>query len=166
MWLKQELTKSGSNYLKLKEGDNKIRIVSDAIQGFEGWQDNKPVRRTLDNPFTGEERKVLDCNENGKPKLREFVACTVWNYDEGKIQVMSLTQASIIRAISEYSADSDFGNPTEYDLKISRKGVGLETEYTVKALPPRPLVPDVQAVVNETKVNLDALFENGDPFAS
>jgi hypothetical protein len=44
----------------------------------------------------------------------------VWNYDEKKIQVCSITQASIKNQIIGYAKDEDFGDPREYDIKINK----------------------------------------------
>jgi hypothetical protein len=44
-----EVPVSDGNYMKLKIGENRFRVLSSAIVGYEYWtKDNKPVRsRTL-----------------------------------------------------------------------------------------------------------------------
>ena len=60
--------------------------------------------------------------------------------------------------------DKDFGHPINYDLKITRKGEGLDTTYSMVPIP-GDISDDVQLAVAELNVNLDALLSGDDPFA-
>ena len=57
------------------------------------------------------------------------------------------------------------GDPKGYDITISREGSGLDTEYTVMANPHTPVHPEAVAAFEAANINLQALFDNGDPFA-
>jgi len=144
----------GSDFLKLKQGDNKFRIVSNAIVGKEGWKDNKPFRRG------GQDAKI-DPSEvdndakSGKPKINNYMACYVYSHDEEKVMIASFTQVGIKKAIAEYAGDEDWGNPSGYDITINRTGEGLSTKYTIKPSVPKPLKADVLKVVDEAQKTFD-----------
>ena len=86
-FLPQDYTspKSFNNYMKLQEGENKIRILSRPIIGWEDWLNNKPIRfRMSEKPA-----KPVDA----KKPIKHFWAFVVWNYAEEQIQILHLTQA-------------------------------------------------------------------------
>lgn len=149
---------SASRYMKLKDGENKIRILSKPVLGWEDWNDKTPVRYKMDDgcptPF------------DSKKPPKHFWAFIVWNYEEQKIQVLSITQATIRKAIESYSKDSDWGAPYFYDIKIHKTGQSKDTEYAVTPLPHKKLNPEIVLEFHASPCNLEALFVNEDPFAS
>ena len=92
--------------------------------------------------------------------VKHFWAFPVWNYDASRVQVMELTQKSIMGSIKSYVENKKWGDPTGYDLVVTRTGEGLETEYTTIAEPHSP-APKADI----SKVNAKALFGGGDPFS-
>lgn len=148
--------RSNGSYTKLNNGVNKIRILSSPVLGWEDWIDNKPVRYRMDEkPSTWH-----DAARSGK----HFWALLVWNYQEERIQIFHITQGSIRKAIEELSRDSDWGAPFFYDIKITREGEGLKTKYTVNPLPHKVIESHIQEVFDNSRCNLDAIFEGQDPF--
>lgn len=83
----------------------------------------------------------------------------IWNLDEKCAQVMTLP-GTAYKLVAAYGADEDWGDPVEnaYDLKITRRGTGLETEYSIVASAAKtPLGDDEQ---NEAKgLDLIAMTE-------
>ncbi len=149
---------SGSNfYMKLQDGENKFRILSQPILGWEDWHEKKPIRFRFDDKPT----KPFD----PKKPVKHFWSMIVWNHTEEEIQILHLTQASIRASIEALCNDSDWGAPYFYDLKIIRKGEGLETEYMVNPLPHKKLSPHIIERFHERPINLDAMFDNQDPFS-
>jgi hypothetical protein len=59
----------------------------------------------------------------------------------------------------------DWGDPREYDITITRKGSDLDTEHTVLPGKQTPVNPVTKTMFDKAKINLDALYEGGDPFA-
>ena len=149
-----------SNYMRLVEGTNTFRVMSSAIVGWEYFsKDMKPVRNR--EPF---EEYPTDIKVGGK--VSHFWAFVVWNYEAKKIQVLELTQKSIMNPIESLVKNPKWGSPKGYDITITRKGTGLsDTEYNVVP-EPHSDAPD-EAVKNyeALKINLDALYSNLDPFA-
>lgn len=152
-----EAPKSNGGYMKLQEGENRIRILSQPIIGWEDWKDNKPIRyRMADKPV-----KSVD----PRKAVRHFWAFIVWNYSEQQIQVLHLTQSGIRSAIEALCKDSDWGAPYTYDLKIVKNGKGMETEYVVNPVPHKPISKEIKDAFMDKPCNLEALFDNLDPFA-
>lgn len=97
--------------------------------------------------------------------MKHFWAFVVGNYREAKLQILELTQASIQGPIEDLVVTPEWGNPTEYDITISKKGQKLDTEYSVPPSPHKPVAEDVAALFKATHVDLPALFDGKDPFA-
>lgn len=153
---------AGGNYAKLEDGQNRFRILSAAIVGFLYWNtENKPVRLREKPETLPEDIR----HENGKPdKVKHFWAFVVWNYKEGRIQILELTQASIQGPIEDLVVTEDWADPRQYDLTISKKGQKLDTEYSVQPSPHKPIPQEAEAALKATPVNLAALFDGKDPF--
>lgn len=152
-----EAPKAEGNYFKLQKGENRFRILGPAITGWEYWtKDSKPVRSKEAWEEVPENAKR---NDNGGFQ-KHFWAFPVWNYDASKVQIMELTQKSIQGAIQAYVENKKWGDPTGYDLVVTRVGDGLETEYTTIA-EPHSEAPKADA----SKIDLQALFKGEDPFA-
>lgn len=150
---------SGGNYAKLEDGANRFRFLSPAIVGWLYWtKDNKPVRLREKPTERPEDMREDD-------KIKHMWAFAVWNYKEGKIQILELTQASIQGPIEDLVMTEDWGDPTGYDITITKKGQKLDTEYSVQPSPHKPVAEDVAALFKATHVDLPALFDSKDPFA-
>ena len=157
-----EIPSSGNYYMKFDEqGEHRFRILSPPILGNEGWLDKKPVRKKMDESF--EVSEVEDPS-----KIRHFWAMVVWNYKAGRIQILEITQKTILKALKTLADDPDWGNPVGnngYDIVVMKTGDGMDTEYQTNPKPKKKLDPDILKELKETKINLEALFTGADPFA-
>lgn len=154
---------TGGRYLspsKIEDGASiKLRILSDAITGWEYWTaENKPVR-------SKEQFKQLPADirmQDGKPdRIKHFWAFIVYNYEIGEVQICQVTQKTIqdgILALLE-----DWGEPGRYDIRIKREGERLETKYTVVPIPPSEFT-NTEAINEAMTINLNALYDGSDPF--
>lgn len=153
--------------MKLQIGENKFRILSGfgdyAVMGWEYWSaDKKPVRTELNNKPGADELE----NSDGRP-AKHFWALPVFDYKESRVKVLEFTQARIQDALQAYAQDSDWGDPTEYDIAINKKGEGLDTEYSVVPKPKKKLDAEIKKAWDEVTAlgfNLNELFTSGDPF--
>jgi len=149
-----------SNYMRFQQGDNLFRILAPPIVGWEDWVEEdgkkKPVRFKMDlkpnQPF------------NPKRKIKHFWAMPVWNYNDERVQILEITQSGIQSKIKSLVDDEDWGKPFDYDIKVIRNGEGIETEYSVNPKPKKAVDESVDRAFSRIKVNLEALFENKDPF--
>jgi hypothetical protein len=103
---------------------------------------------------------------NGDPAINFFWAAVVWNYKEKKIQVLSLTQKTIMRVLYEYEQKEEFGDIKGYDVEITRAKEGDKTNYTTIALPPKVVSKEVAELYANTDVNLNALFRGEYPMGN
>lgn len=149
---------SAGNYMKIQDGENKIRILSKPILGWEDWVDEKPLRYRF-------ESKPAKPHDPKKP-IRHFWAFIVWNYQEEKIQILQISQATIRSKIEVLCKDSDWGDPYFYDIKIIRTGASTDTEYSINPLPHKQLNSAVIKAFGEKRCFLEALFDGADPFSS
>ena len=160
-WLPDNIhePKAGSYFKPLKGKQNRVRIICDKpLVGHVQWtSDKKPVRWKLGDP-----RPEADYGEGTKPRV--FIACVVWNYEERTTQVWEITQRTLQESLDSYTRDPDFGHPANYDLKITRKGEGMDTTYSMVPMPGEQN-DDVVNAIAELRVNLDALLNGEDPFA-
>lgn len=154
-----ELPKSeGGKYTKLQDGTTKIRILTSPIIGWEYFtNENKPVRSRI-------AYGAIPADSKDGRKAKEFWAFVVYNYDEKRVQVMSITQKTLKEQLLALSRDPDFGDPKEYDLKITRSGQKLETTYNIMALGKAEFT-DAKALEEANGVRLEALYNGEDPFA-
>ena len=159
-WLPDNIhePKAGSYLKPLKGKQNRVRIINDKpLVGHVQWtSDKKPVRWKLGDP-----RPEADYGEGTKPRV--FIACVVWNYEERTTQVWEITQRTLQESLDTYTRDPDFGHPANYDLKITRKGEGMDTTYSMVPMPGEQN-EDVVNAIAELRVNLDALLNGEDPF--
>lgn len=150
-----------SNYLKFKEGETTFRVLSSAIVGWQYFNtDNKPVRSK--EPF---DEIPADLKKGGR--INHFWAFVVYNVEAKKIQVCELTQRSIMAPIEALIKNKKWGDPKQYDITVTRKGTGLQdTEYSVMPNPASPIQTEVIEKYKKANINLQALFEGLDPFAT
>lgn len=154
---------SQSLYMRLEPGDNKFRILGSALVGYEYWDVNKKPHRSP-TPFVGVPQDARLTNE-GLFKPKHFWSMVVYNYKDQKVQILEITQGSIQKGISAYLKDEDWGpDPKMYDLKITKTGEDLNTEYSVRAGNKKPFEGKLDKDVG--KINLNALFTGGDPFST
>lgn len=159
-----EVPELPSNYMKLEDGENKIRIMDKPVMGYEYWKTNKDKSRTPVRVRMGEPIPADEIEEN--ETIKHFWAMPVYNYKDERIQLLEITQKSILKAIRILERSKDWGNPLEYDLLIVKEGQKLETKYTVQPVPPKKLDPAIIQLYKDMEINLEELFEGKDPFES
>ncbi len=153
----QSPSTGSENYMKIENGENKLRILSAPILGFEEWFDNKPLRYRMSNkPLTPKDPKCV---------IRHFWSFICWNYQEERIQILNLTQATLRKKLETLSKDEDWGAPYFYDVKIIKSGEGKETKYDINPLPHKQVRQDIINAFHAKPCYLEALFDSQDPFA-
>jgi len=149
---------SSNNYVKLQDGDNKFRILSAPILGWEDWRDKTPIRYRMN-------AKPLAPIDANKP-IKHFWAVIVWNYSDEAIQIWFISQASIRKVIETLVKDEEWGAPYFYDIKVKKEGSNKETKYSVSPCPHKEIHSYIKEQFADKPCYLDALYSNADPFAS
>lgn len=153
-----EIPRSPGMYMKLEPGENRIRILSPVIIGWQDW--------TAD-------RKALRFRKDQKPanpivpgqEIKHFWGMIVWNRKYKIIQCLEITQPGIQERIKKLWHDPDWGSPKNYDIKIVRSGAGKQTKYEVTPAPSNGNPEnDIVAAMLGIEITLDAVFTGGEPF--
>lgn len=153
----QQPKTSKGNFFKPSENKTRVRVMSSAITGWLDWNDKTPVR-TKDRPATSFDPK--------KP-AKHFRAFVVYNYDRDELQVWEVTQAMIREQFSTL-INGERGNPQWYDIVVWKEGKDLDTKYYITTTPAgiKDVAPEITDKRLNTKIVLEELYENGDPFSS
>lgn len=177
---------TGGGYLsvsKLPDGGSvRFALLSDEpLEGWEVWAtgpdgQSKPFR-FAEEP-TPEDISV-ECGDftpregrggPGTVDVKFFIAIPVFTYDAGKVQVLSLTQKSIIKELDAVSQLEDYADLLNWDFNLSKKGSGLTTEYTLRPVPRKKGSQEhIDAAWEEVKAAgfcLERLLVGGNPFSA
>jgi hypothetical protein len=144
------------------EGEKRLRCFGLGITGWEAWTvDNKPVRWEL----KPEEFPANIRRDDGNVNCKRFLSGLVYDYEDSAFKILNITQRTLMDQLFRFMKDSDYGDPSGYDIKISRSGEGLKTVYTLVAAPPKPVAKDIALAYESVHCNLSALFDGDDPWA-
>ncbi len=137
--------KDSGDWMKLKDGSNKVRIVSDfADYGIHSIKDNGKYRSEV---CIGKDNGCYYCSQ-GLPVKVQFLG---WVIDRADNQVKLLRIGWVIASqIKAYQESEEYGfkDLPPYDIDIVRSGEGLETDYNV--IPARkdtPLTPEEEEMI-------------------
>ena len=114
-------------YFKPVQGRNVVRFLGSPIIGTVGWLTKEGKR----SPVRVRPGELLP---KGADDAKHFWAGPVFVSspdEESGIRIWEITQVGIQNKILELSRDPNWGDPKEYDLVVTRKGMGLDTEYRV-----------------------------------
>jgi hypothetical protein len=166
-----EVPETPGKYMKFLKGENKFRILSSPIMGYEWWADEAGnVRPQGAKPQKGDKPVRVRMGEEvpmaAADTAKHFWAMGVFNYANNSIQVLQITQKTLQRSLKELIRNAKWGNPMAYDLNVTRSGDGLETEYTMMPDPKTEMDQGVLGQYAAMQINLEVLFDNGDPFAT
>lgn len=166
-----EIPNKRNQFMRLEAGKNRLRFIGYPISGFlffgkvereDGSETVKPYRKPeSEGEFSLEEMINRDARVNKEGEIEKqkyFVAGLVYNYQKQKLQVLEITQKSVLKALKSYVDSDEYGHPVGYDLTIEKKGDGLNTDYTVVASPPKPLASDIEQLVSEASCDLEKIF--------
>lgn len=165
----QGIPQGESNYLKLEEGENIFRVLSNAVVGFEYWtgtdKERKPVRVKTMKEVPDEFLKNADNRQNAK----YFWAFVVYNVKSESIQILELKQKTILRSIESLVKSKAWGDPKQYNIMITKTKTGSEdrdVEYSVMPEPKEELDKGVLKLYQDLNIDLNALYRGDDPFKS
>jgi hypothetical protein len=104
----------------------------------------------------------------GTADVKFAIAVPVFNYEAGTVQVLSLTQKSILRELDAISQEEDYSDLMTWDFTLSKKGTGLTTEYKLRPAPRKKGSQDhIDSAWDEAKTNgfdISRLITGGNPF--
>lgn len=145
-WSDLEISGGASKWMKLKEGANRIRIVSNAVgiwKAFDRETKTAQVYMTLEAAKTNKDAKsryvfyVLDRADGGVKQLEVGVGV-----------------AGELRALAVNDDWKFEGEMFPFDVTITRSGQGLETAYTVTPSPKKEPLTAAELVLVESMEDL------------
>ena len=155
------IPKASGQFMKLQDGKNKLRVLSNVVLGWEGWLNKKPFRH--EGQVCKIKPEEVDLNPNGQPNINYFWAMVVWNYQDKKVQVLEITQKTVMGPLYELEQNPDWGDLKGYDIEINKKKEGDKTKYYVLGIPPKPLADEINKAYEDSDVDLQALFKGEYP---
>ena len=166
---------------KLGDGDHyRVAIVSEApLEYWTVWGEStdgqKKPFRFIGEPSVedikaemGEFRQRMNYEGTALEAPKFGLSFFAFDYADSKIKVFEITQKTLIKKIDELSNDEDYSNIHEWDLKFTRKGLKMATEYGIL---PSPRKKDSQKDIDEAwsaaqkaGYDLQKLLEGTSPF--
>lgn len=132
-----EMPQNDFNNLKLKEGKNRLRIVSNPCQVSSHWE--KDITGKIHRVICNGTNTCPICQKGLKPQVR--FQMNVIDRTDGQVKILECGR-TIFDSIRKYAEDEDYGNPTQYDFNITKTGSGFETRYEVIAKPKKEPLTD------------------------
>lgn len=134
----------GGLYLRLEDGKEVIiRIASEPYTLMDSYTDKITGETTYSNKY----------------------AWVIYNFNDKMAQVMKLP-VTAYRQIATIAADDEWGNPTEYSMKIKRTGKALDTKYEIVPSPNKtPLTVEQKAEVDKITLLEVKGFEHSIPLS-
>jgi len=155
-----------SRYLKLKDGDLKFKILSDAIKGYAFWIDKEPRRYKEDAKIPdGLALKAANQAQFGDGSYH-FLTFIVYDFNESRedqrVKILELTQGGLKKKLVALAENEDWGDPVgRYDISITKTGSGKETRYELIPLPETKID---KSYLDISHIDLSALYRGEDPF--
>lgn len=160
-----EMPIEAGDYLnKFEEGPNSLRILSSAVIGWRWWvntEDGRGPRRVKTHDEVPSEFLT------GKDKAKHFWAFVVYNYRVKQVQILEITQKTIMRDIRGLVKNPKWGDPKEYDIVITKTKTGsrdMDVEYAVVPEPKEALDEGILQYYKDLDIELEALYSGDDPF--
>jgi hypothetical protein len=104
----------------------------------------------------------------GTMDIKLTAAAPIWNHDAGQVQVLTVTQISILRELDSISQMEDYEDLTAIDFELSRTGQKKSTRYVLRPVPRRkgttPAMNAAWEEVQDAGFDLSRLLTGGNPF--
>lgn len=166
---------------KIASGSSvRFALLSDEpLEFYEAWAEGpdgkaKPFRFASEpspDDLTlafGDFTRRMNRDGNGSEPIKFALALPVYNFEVAQVQILQLSQKSIIRELDAVSQMSDYDDLTAIDFSLGKEGSGLKTEYKVTPLPRKKGADkDIAAAWEESRAagfDITRLLSGGDPF--
>lgn len=147
----------GSQFMKLdEEGQYRIRIMTPAKIGWEWWDKSTEKAKVFRVRNEAEVPEAVKKVKDKRNRAKEFWGFIVYNYNAEAFQLLTITQATIKKALMGLLDDADFGKDiTSYDVKVTRDDSSGRTVYSVQAAPPKPLTDELKELYKDFDLDLE-----------
>jgi hypothetical protein len=146
-----------SDFMKLSEGENVIRVMSNPIKGYVHWIKTRDGKdRKIISP-AGSPELVRKLEEAGY-KVQPSYMIKVLDRSDKKFKLLEVGP-QIFKGIQMLNSNQKWGKVTAYDISINKGPKGTQPLYNVTPNPKEPLESSFQKKYSEfnDSVNLDKL---------
>ena len=174
------------NPSKVPSGETvRFALLSDQpIEFYECWgvstdgNDKKKPFRFVQDPTSEEieaemgdnfERRVGFDGETVEP-AKMAIAAPVYNYTTARVEIIQITQKSILRALDGISQMEDYSNLLEHDFVLGKEGSGKASEYSLRPVPQKKGTEKTTKAAwddaLEAGFDIDRMLDDGNPFSA
>jgi len=149
-----------SNYFRPVKGENRLRLVSAPIAMWTSF-DKSTGENVVRKFITEAGAKAFNATAPKESQAKKKYAMYVLDRASDEVLVAEFGM-SIMKAIKTLALDSEYGFDSlpNYDIKVTRSGEGLDTEYAVLPTPVKELTEDEQKRI-EAMPNLYDFLKEG-----
>ena len=180
----QAAVSGGGAYLspsKIAAGSSvRFALLSDEpLEFYEVWAEgpdgkSKPFRFASEpgpddlSLAFGDFTRRMNREGTGPEPIKFALALPVYNFEAAQVQILQLSQKSIIRELDNISQMPDYDDLTANDFILGKEGAGLNTEYKVTPVPRKKGADkDIAAAWEDSRAagfDISRLLEGADPF--
>jgi hypothetical protein len=156
------------NYLKLTEGVHLIRILTpktEVVSYFTEFAETPDGKKQkICYPDLGNGQMPMSSTGEPTKLVWSFI---IYNKNLKKVQVAEFSQKAIRNFLHTIVSGQIKNDWSKFDIQITRKGQGLDTEYTLLTGDTEELsIEEREICVNSySKINLSKMEKGEDPFA-
>lgn len=158
-------------FYELQDGLNVFRVVSNAFKMDVHWFRFNPSDKTVKKFIAPKEGDPLKARGENPGKRFAFIVLPD-NEGQGatalidrKVQVLEVGP-QIYNDIVKLTKDIDLGHPKTYDIKVTKKGKGRDTEYFTSGRPVEKceqLTPEVEERIKEKGIDFTKVYKVSTP---
>lgn len=156
---------AGKGFSKIEAWANTFRILSDPTIGYK--------YRTKKGAKEGKESTALWVREEKDIPWEDVIEGEYWpqcsytwafvvrDYQKNDLSILEISKKKILEQLLNQRKSKGFGDPTTYDITITKSGVKKDTKYVLTVSAPEPITQEIDDALAETPVDLDRLFTDG-----
>lgn len=141
-----------SDFMQLKAGDNRGRVLSNPQQFAVHWVVDETGKKRKVNCATAGCPVCQRAGDGDKPQARWLIK--FFNREEGRIQLLEIS-SQILKGVKELVADQEWGPVTDYDINVKRGQPGAQPLYTVTPGRRAPLTVDEKTALTAFNERVD-----------
>ena len=153
--MKEDLNSGSSLYFKPKDGENRIRVVTEPVKI---WKSFNKATKTAKVYVT---EKGAKTDQEAKPRFLMHVL----NRDAGNQLQIAEFGSQVMSQFLDLATSSEYGfasvESLTYDFILMKKGAGMETEYTLQgSRRESPLTSEEREIARQAKPIMEMLKED------
>lgn len=153
--MKEDLNSGSSLYFKPKDGENRIRVVSEPTKIWKSFNKATKTARV----YVTEKGAMKDAD--AKPRFLMHIL----NRDAGNQVQIAEFGTQVMGQFLDLATSTEYGFPNveglTYDFILMKKGAGMDTEYTLQgSRRESPLTNEEREMVKQVKPIMEMLKED------